>query len=155
MEGLIRFVRKGCQFKLGCQNVFSRMRSRRVLVLRLGVWGLGVDAKSVRSVRKRPQASAVCSQASAAENRREMQSCRRFWTRLWSSRLKSVKFSGIGGVVVAKRKAVVTFGLALRLRVSKVSTVTGIGGVVIAKRRTVVTFGLAAGERKGERRKER
>ena len=29
------------------------MRSRGVLVLRLGVWGLGVDAKSVRSVRKR------------------------------------------------------------------------------------------------------
>ena len=50
--------------------------------------------------------------------------------------------SGIGGVVVAKPRTVVAFGLVLRLRVSKVSTLTGIGGVVVAKRRTVVTFRL-------------
>ena len=43
--------------------------------------------------------------------------------------------------IVPKRRAVVTFGLALRLRISKVSTATGIGGVVVAKHRTVVTFG--------------
>ena len=36
--------------------------------------------------------------------------------------------TGIGGVVVAKPRTVVTFGLVSRLRVSKVSTVTGIGG---------------------------
>ena len=63
--------------------------------------------------------------------------------------------TGIGEVVVAQRRAVVTFGLVSSLRVSKVSTVTGIGGVVVGKRRAVVTFGLASGERKGERRKER
>ena len=71
--------------------------------------------------------------------------------------------------MVAKPRTVVTFGLVLRLRVSKVSSVTGIGGVVVAKPRTVVTSrlksvfshgdrggrGFAAGERKGERRKER
>ena len=68
---------------------------------------------------------------------------------------KCQQSQGSGGVVVAKRRTVVTFGLVLRLRVSKVSTVTGIGGAVVAKRRTVVTFGLAAGERKGERREER
>ena len=64
---------------LGSQ--FSRMRSRKVLVLRLRVWGLGVDAKSVRSIRKRTQAFAVCSQASAPK-------------------------------IVAKRRIVVSFGLA-------------------------------------------
>ena len=47
----------------------------------------------------------------------------------------------------AKRRTVVTFGLALGLRVSKVSTVTGMGGVVVAKCRTVITFGLALGLR--------
>ena len=65
--------------------------------LRLVVWGLGVDAKSVRSVRKCSQAFAVCPQAYAPK-------------------------------IVAQRRTVVSFGLALGLRVSKVSTVTGIGG---------------------------
>ena len=45
--------------------------------------------------------------------------------------------------MAAKRRTVVTFGLALGLRVSKVSTATGMGGVVVAKCRTVITFGLA------------
>ena len=81
----------------------------------------------------------------------ETQNCRHFWTRLGSSRLKSVnshRDSG-GGVVVAKRRTVVTFGFVSFRRVSKVSTVTGIrgGGVVVAKRRTVVTFGLISGRR--------
>ena len=111
---------------------------------------------------------------------RKTQTCRHFWTRLGSSRLKSVNghrdrggswsqnadlssllgssrvfafqvstVTGIGGgVVVAKRRPVVTFGLVSGLRVSKVSTVTGIrGGVVVAKRRPVVTFGLVSGLR--------
>ena len=56
---------------------------------------------------------------------------------------KCQQSQGSGGVVVAKRRTVVTFGLAFRRLVSKVSTVTGIRGVVVAKRRTVVTFGLA------------
>ena len=94
------------------------MRSRRVLVLRLGDWGLGVDAKSVRSVRK-------------------VSPCVR---RVSASTPKIRK-------IVAKRRTVVAFGLALGLRVSKVSTVTGIGGVVVAKRRTVVTLGLVFGIR--------
>ena len=53
-----------------------------------------------------------------------------------------MKSYGDCGVVVAKPRTVVTFGLVLRLRVSKVSTVTGIAGVVVAKPRTVVTFRL-------------
>ena len=59
---------------------------------------------------------------------RETQNSRHFWTRFASSRLKSVNRHRDRGVVVAKRRTVVTFGLVLRLRVSKVSTVTGIGG---------------------------
>ena len=49
--------------------------------------------------------------------------------------------------MVAKRRVVVSFGVALCFRFSKVSTVTGIGGVLVAKRRIVVTFGLALGRR--------
>ena len=60
---------------------------------------------------------------------RETQICRHFWTRLGSSRLESVNsHRDPGGVVVAKPRIVVTFGLASGLRVSKVSTVTGIQG---------------------------
>ena len=96
------------------------------------------------SVRKRSRSVGLVSDLRRTcrrhENRRETQNCRHFWTRLVSSRLKSV--TGIGGVVVAKRRTVVTFGLVSGGRVSKVSTVTGIGGVVVAKRRAVVTFGL-------------
>ena len=47
---------------------------------------------------------------------RETQNCRHFWPGLLSSRLKSV-VTGIGGVVVAKRRTVVTFGLVSFLRV--------------------------------------
>ena len=77
---------------------------------------------------------------------REAQNCRHFWTRLGSSRLKSVNsVTGIGGVVDAEPRIVVTCGLVWGVCVSKMSTVTGIGGVVLAKRRTVVTFGLVSG----------
>ena len=48
--------------------------------------------------------------------------------------------TGIGGVLLAEPRTVVTFGLVSRLRVSKVSTVTGIGGVLVAERRTVRTY---------------
>ena len=58
---------------------------------------------------------------------RQTQNCRHFWTRLGSSRLKSVNFRDRGGVVVAKPKTVVTFGLVSGLRVSKAS-ISGIGG---------------------------
>ena len=62
-----------------------------------------------------------------------------------SSLLKVSTVTGIGGVVVAKPRTVVTFGLVSSLRISKVSTVTGIGGVVVAKPRAVVTFGPGIG----------
>ena len=68
------------------------------------------------------------------------QNCRHFWTRLVSSRLKSVNSYRERGFVVAKPRTVVTFGLVSGLHVSKVLTVTGIGRVVVAKRKTVVTF---------------
>ena len=85
---------------------------------------------------------------------RETQSCRRV------SKVSTV--TGIGGVLVAKRRIVVTFGLALGRRVSNVSTVlvakrrdaslldphlvasstvSGIGGVLVTKCRSVVSFG--------------
>ena len=118
---------------------FSQMRSRRVLVLRLGVRRLGVDAKSVRSVRKRPQASASVRkrpQASASVRKRPQASA--------SARKRSPCVrKRPRPKIVRKRRTVVAFALALRLRVSKVPTVSGIGGVLIAKRKNVVTFGLA------------
>ena len=60
---------------------------------------------------------------------------------------KCQQSQGSGGVLVAKRRTVVTFELVSGLCVSKMSTVTGIGGAVVAKRRTVVTFGLVSGLR--------
>ena len=57
---------------------------------------------------------------------REAQNCRHFWTCLESSRVKSVTVTGIGVVVVAKRRPGVTFALASGFRVSKLAT--GIGG---------------------------
>ena len=56
--------------------------------------------------------------------------------------------------IIAKRRTVVAFGLALRLRDSKVSTISGIGGVVVAKRRTE-RGGERTEERGGERKEER
>ena len=84
---------------------YSRMRSRRVLVLRLGSGGWELvrnPCGAFASVRKRPP-------------------CIRKRPR---------------PKIVAKRRIVVTFGLAFGLRVSKVSAVTGIGGVVVAKRQS-------------------
>ena len=162
------------------------MRNRRVLVLRLGVWGSGVDGKSVRSVRKRspcvrqrPQPKIVAKRRTVVafglalglrvsklstfsgiggpgretQNGRHFWTCvwlprlkmciyfqgsghpcratricRHFWTRAASLRLKTVNISRIGGVLVAKRRTVVTVGRALGRRVSKVSTFSGIGG---------------------------
>ena len=121
-----------------------RMRGRRVLVSRLGLWGLGVKAKSVRSVRKRspvrkPRVLAGIRGRKLSRNA-ELSSLLDLHG-VFASQVLTV-LSGIGGVVVAKPRTVVAFGLVLRLRVSKVSTVTGIGKVVVAKRRTVVTFRL-------------
>ena len=59
---------------------------------------------------------------------RETQSCRHFWTCVWSARFKSVNSRRDRGLLVAKRRSVAIFGHVLRLRISKVSTVTGIGG---------------------------
>ena len=97
-----------------------------------------------------------CRASSGIANRRETQNCRHFLrfalqkcqqsqgsggsssrnaelsSLLESSRVfasqKCQQSQGSGGVLVAKRRTVVTFGLVLRLRVSKLSTVTGIGG---------------------------
>ena len=46
------------------------------------------------------------------------------------------------GVLVAKRRTVVTFGRASCPRIPKLSTVTGIGKVVLAKRRTLLDVPL-------------
>ena len=114
------------------------MRSRRVLVLRLGDWGLGVDAKSVRSVRKR--SPCVRKHAENQKNRRETELSSLLDSRWVFASQMCQQSQGSGGVVVAKRRTVVTFGLAFGIRVSKVSTVRGSGGVLVAKPRSVVTF---------------
>ena len=130
-----------------------------------GSWSRNADLSSLLDS-SRVFASQKCQQTQGSGGRgRETQICRHFWTRLGSSRLKSVNRHRDRGVVVAKRRTVVTFGLVSGLRVSKVSTDTGIGdlsslldlsrvfasqncqqtqgsGVVVAKRRSVVTFGL-------------
>ena len=124
--------------------------SRRVLVLRLGVWGLGVYAKSVRSVRKHSQASASVRKRARPKIAAKRRTVVTFGLGLGFRVSKVSRVTGIGGVLVAKRRIVLTFGLVLGLRVSKVSTVTGIEGVLVAKRRTVVTIG-----RRGEGGEER
>ena len=135
----------------------SRLRVSKVSTV-TGIGGSGSRNPELSSLldSSRVFASQKCQQSQGSGGRgRETQNCRHFWTRLVSSRLKSVNSHRDRGVVVAKPRTVVTFGLVSSLRVSKVSTVTGIGGVVVAKARTVVTFGLASGERKGERREEK
>ena len=52
---------------------------------------------------------------------RETQICRHFGTRFGSSHFKNVNSHRDRGGLVAKRKSVVTFGLALGRRVSKMS----------------------------------
>ena len=86
------------------------MLRRRVPVFRLGSRGPGGDASCCVCGRKRPQSFAIVRNRSQSfalvrkrpqsfaegrtcqrdENRRETQDCRHFWTRLASSRLKSV-----------------------------------------------------------------
>ena len=106
-------MQKGSRFKVGVQG----SRRRREVIAFMST--------------KRSQASA------------SVRECRRVW-RIVGSRKSSRNaelsslftlsvpkvstFTGIGGVVVAKRRTVVTFGLVSSLRVSKVSTFTGIGG---------------------------
>ena len=134
--------------------------------------GRGRKTQSCRHFWTRLESSRLKSVNSHRGGRgRETQNCRHFWTCLGSSRLKSVnshrdpggswsrnaELSSLldstrvsvsqkcqqskgSGVVVAKPRPVVTFGLVLGLRVSKVSTVTRIRGVEVAKRRTVVSY---------------
>ena len=79
--------------------------------------------------------------------RRTSENCRDFWTCVGFSHVKNADHRE---VAIAKRRTVVTFGLALRFRVSQVSTITGIDGVVVSKRKTIVTFGLMLGPRVSE-----
>ena len=183
-----------CQ-RLQRQRLFPRMRARRVLVLRLGVWGFGVDAKSVRSVCKHPPCvrhmSAACppcvrrvSASVLAENRRETQNCRRFWTRPASSRLKSVNSHRDRGGHGRERQNCPRFWTCIGssrlksvnshrdrggrgretqncrdfrtcLRVSKVSTVTGIGGSWSRNAELSSLLDLPLGEGGVEKRDER
>ena len=128
---------------------FSRMRSRRVPVLRLGSGGPGGDQKSLRlcspSVRKHLQASVSvreCRRVSeSVAHRRDSQivAKRRTVVTFYASRLQSVNSHRDRGVVVAKRRTVVTFYLS---RLQSVNSHRD-RGVVVAKRRTVVTFYLS------------
>ena len=142
--------------------MFSRMRSRRVPVLRLGSRGPGGDARSLRlcsqSVRKRSQSSASVRNRSrrvAHAGEAKIVAKRRTVVTFYVLHYKNVNSHRDRGGRGRETQAVVTFGHVSALRVSKALTVTGIGGVVVAKPRTVVTFGLASGERKGERRDEK
>ena len=62
-----------------------------------------------------------------------------------SFRLKSFNSHRDRVRLVAKHRAVVTFGLLWVLAFEKISTVTEIRGVLVEKRTTVVTFGLFVG----------
>ena len=82
-----RFLSFGDQNPHLAIMLFSRMRSRRVPVLKLGSRGPGGDARSLRlcsqSVRKAstkrpPQASAEGRTCRRVQNRRETQNCRHF-----------------------------------------------------------------------------
>ena len=153
-------------------SIFSRMLRRRVPVLRLGSRGPGGDQQSLRlcsqSVCKHSRASesvGKCCAFLGVENRRNAELSSLFTLSLpkvstvtgirgvvVAKRRTVVTFgpqvstvTRIGGVVVAKGRTVVTFGPALGLRIPKVSKATGMGGVVVAKGRTVITFGLASG----------
>ena len=137
---------------------------------------MGLDAKSVRSVRKRSPCVRNCPRPKIVAKRKTVVTFG-LSLGLHVSRVSTV--TGTAGVLVAKRRNVVAFRLALGPRVSKVSTVTGTAGVLVAKmqncrlfldwrwvfasqkcqqsqgsrgswsqkRRTVVTFGLALGLR--------
>ena len=77
------FALQSAGFVFVLAQTFSRMRSRKVPVLKLGSRGPGGDARSLRcvrkafaSVRKRPQASASeQSQGSRGGHGREAQNC--------------------------------------------------------------------------------
>ena len=87
-----------------------------------------IRSQASASVRNRSQASAIVRGASDLPERRKS-SRNAEQSSLFTFRITKVStVTGIGGVVVAKRRTVVTFGLVSGLRVSKVSTVTGIGG---------------------------
>ena len=140
---------------LGYLNIlpYSRMRSRRVPVLKLGSRGPGGDARSLRCAAKRSQSVRKVFASVRKRSRRDMPERRKSsrnveLSSLFTFRLTKVStVTGIRGVVVAKPRTVVIFELVSGLHVLKVSTVTGIGGVVVAKPRTVVTFELVSGLR--------
>ena len=166
------------------------MLRRRVHVLRLGSSGPGGDQKSLRlcpqafarvrkAFTKRSQsfrkAFTKRSRVSRIPRSREAQNCRHFRTCDWFSYFKSVNSHG---VLVVKRRTVVTFGLAPGSRVSKCQQSRGSGGSwsqnaelsslwdlrlvlasqncqqsqgsggPVAKRRTVVAFGASSREKR-------
>ena len=139
----------GCETQ-NCRHFWTRLASSRLKSVnshRGGSWLRNPELSSLLDS-SRVFASQKCQQSQGSGGAgRETQNCRHFWTRPGSSRLKSVNSHRDRGVLVAKPRTVVTFGLIPGLRVSKVSAVTGIGGVVVAKPRTVVTFGLVPGLR--------
>ena len=104
------------------------MRSRRVPVLRLGSRGPGGDARLLRLwtqafaiVRNRSQASASVRGASDLPERRKSSGIAEL-SSLFTFRVSKVStITGIGGVVLAKARTVVTFRLVSGLRVSKLS----------------------------------
>ena len=119
----------------------------RVPVLRLGSRGPGGHQKSCVCVRKRLRSPCKCLQAFANvgecheflafENGPEFtQNCRFLAT-----------VTGIGRVLVAKRRSVVTFGLILGRRVSKVSTITRIGGSLSEKSSDLDSRSIAASQK--------
>ena len=70
----------------------------------------------------------VNSQRDRGGRGREAQNCRHFWARLASSVSRVSTVTGIGGVVVAKPRTVVTSGFVSSLRVSKCQQSQGQGG---------------------------
>ena len=109
----------------------SRMLSRMVLVLRFESRGPGGDQESLRlcpqSIRKRPQAFASVAPPWQSKWLRSAELSSLLDSRLVVASQKCQQLQG-WGVLDAKRRTVVSFGLALGPRVSNVSTVAGMGG---------------------------
>ena len=102
------------------------MRSRRVLVLRFGVWGLGVDAESVQSVRKRSACVRKRPRPKVVAKRRTVVAVG-FPLRLRVSTVSTVL--GIGEVVGSWSRNAELSSL-LDSHLVSATTVSGLGGVV-------------------------
>ena len=133
-----------------CPHAFAKRLQAPVSV----AYFLGVEKSSGNAERssllnsRRVSASQECQQSQESGGPgRETQNCRHFWTRVGSSRLKSISShrnrQGRGRETQNCRQLWIGIGSSC----FKSSNIHGDWGFVVAKRRTTVAFGLAFGRR--------